>query len=895
MTTKNLGTLVSGYLNPDGRNWETIGFQAGKPVLDKELNLSQDVDIGSAQMAVKLALPSGWLTTGFLETSDTTPEIYTALATANALKIPDQKAVVNGWPILVQHTNSNTGAGQTENLLDLGASPSGAGVTRTDLVVLEVWRKLVAPSPSVDGKSPMARIWLNGNVKLGATDDATLNLADDILDTSVGSETTKRVQIQYRLRVIQGVDLFSYPYGLDDPVVTARSTPAAAALPDGNATTWPYVNQSANGDPGLWIAGDGNPTNTLATVDGYMYAIPLMAVFRRNDTAFDRNTNHNGGVASPGPSDRPDGYFYDIIEARDIADLRMAVSPTGWDYAELGEKFFTYLLDNNLKTDWLLTGIGAGSVGHTVLWADEIGVLPGDGVITGDTPGAEFIGQFDCTRRYISDRPTEEILTFMVTPGDPAHPGPVWAPGSVITITPTAIAQYPFTPAFIGNFMARAPTGTKILDVIRCAIRSSGLVPPQTGVDVGITLQALTSDPWPIASITGLGTYPVTPIVITLAGPAPTPTPPAPAITNEPMYIELLVAYPPGSGLTKTPTADWGAASISCNNIGSLPVIAPVSYNGGAFSYQFNYSHRELLLEYETTLQTYVAAWYCNSGAPFAPIIRLPERASSIAAGRKNGVPIGVSALYDDGRDVECMGVAMLPGDVIEIDYYAKRAIPQSGVQFTLYYEARAAQTTRESLLGTTQTLVPRWISPNVYAINCGSGTAGSDISGPGWMDEAYPFPYAYVQLGGLTGAYSADHHLHGLSEVFINGFSSASGYIKLPAYIPYTPNPQEVTFQRLVGEVDAEGRSYFSGVPTAVYQPGAWATPFTAMKSHRNMTPTVMELTTDSILGPKGMLVGIMLVRNDYYGSIENNVAWDVNTTFSLFRLPGYPLNRKV
>ena len=84
------------------------------------------------------------------------------------------------------------------------------------------------------------------------------------------------------------------------------------------ATLFPYTSQSAAGDPGLWRAGDGVPTNTLGTVDGYMYALPLMAVVRRNTAAFDRNSNHNGGVASPGPSDRPDGLFYDIVDARDI-------------------------------------------------------------------------------------------------------------------------------------------------------------------------------------------------------------------------------------------------------------------------------------------------------------------------------------------------------------------------------------------------------------------------------------------------------------------------------------------------------------------------------------------------------------------------------------------------
>ena len=252
MTTKNLGAGVSGYLDIEGRNFETAVYQASKPVLDKELNLTQDVSQYKDMRLRRRAFPSGWLMSDSLATSDMTAAIYTASATANELEIPqDLYAYVNGWLIRIGSTNATS-----TNLLDLGAGPAGAGAQRTDIVILEVWRKLLSASPDTDGKSPSARIWWFGNVKIDAADDLTLNFADDILDATLGSESTKRVQIQYRLRVVQGIDLFAYPHGIDDPALFAYSVPPAAATPDGNVTAFNYVNQSSAGDPGLWRAGD---------------------------------------------------------------------------------------------------------------------------------------------------------------------------------------------------------------------------------------------------------------------------------------------------------------------------------------------------------------------------------------------------------------------------------------------------------------------------------------------------------------------------------------------------------------------------------------------------------------------------------------------------------------
>ncbi|MCB1713496.1 MAG: hypothetical protein KDH96_13815, partial [Candidatus Riesia sp.] len=145
-----------------------------------------------------------------------------------------------------------------------------------------------------------------------------------LIDPSYALESNARIQIQYRLRIIENVNLSTYADGLDDPSVVAYTTSDfGGAGADGSATVRTFA-KSAD-DPGLWIAGNGDSTDAtlFGSVDGYMYATPVCAITRRNSTAFDRATNMNGGVTiASGTSDRPDGLFYDQIVADDILDLR---------------------------------------------------------------------------------------------------------------------------------------------------------------------------------------------------------------------------------------------------------------------------------------------------------------------------------------------------------------------------------------------------------------------------------------------------------------------------------------------------------------------------------------------------------------------------------------------
>ena len=857
MGSKNFGPGVSGYLDPADRSWSLPVFQAGKPILDKELNLNTDIVSSVEQGLTTVLLPSGFVSGDFLNTTQWSDALVIGSAVADQLKIQPLRAVVNGWFVNLANTLSADGT----NILDLGAGPVGAGTKRTDLVVLEVWLKLLSAAPSADGKSPLGRIWWNGNVKIDVAQDAILNFVDDILDGALAAESTKRVQIQYRLRVIPGVDVFSFPYGLDDPAVVANTVPAVAALPDGAATLFPYVNQSTANDSGLWRAGDGNPANALGTVDGYMYAIPVCAVFRRNTTAFDRNTNHNGGVASPGPSDRPDGLFSDIVDALSVADLRHGVDAS-WPLVEILQKNFNLLLDNNVQSEWTTTTIGGGVSGHTVLWADEIGVLPGDGITTGDTPGAEFIGEFDAARRSFSDRVIYETVTVQID-----APGGAWLPNAVVTIDPTALAIYPYA-AF--NWAAYNDAKVLFVDIV-----NADWIGP---------LGDYSGDALPyIASIEDLGSMPVTSVTLTMSPALPG------ALVAAPLIITLLVAYPAGLGLTKTPTSDWIEA-ITVNNPAQLPVAAPVSFSALAGSNGIDAPHREVHLQYETsTLLINIEA----DGAGVSSTVRLPERARSIVAVQRNAAPIlGAVSLDSTGRVFTFNNVLDFtnPGDDLRVEYVAIRPLPQNGEQLTIYYPSRAPQAARTALLGVTLTVIPRVVGQSLFMLSTGSGSPGI----------GYPFPTAYVQLGGVypstSTTFDGDHQLNALSEVSVSEFSAETGQLHLPVFVPCVPNSQSLTFKRAPGDVDIEGRSFFKEVPSG-YVPNSYGQGLSDSKRHRNALPMLAELAVDSALGRKGQLVLLLLLREALFDS-DNFVAFDsdlaVNTTSAaVFRIKGALFNR--
>lgn len=315
------GNGVSRVISPLQGAYAGIIWQRNRPPLDADLNLATQMAKDWDQAIVARGVPSGFLgnETNLLQ------EFVTHPNWSNWFRFGRQRsgetgnmmwAAVNGWLVPVTGTRLGTPPGNpnnsdTWNKIALDPPPTNAGDLRADFVFLEVWRARIAPAPSGVNKPAASSIYRYGNVEGGAS-----YLADDILDASLGSESTQRVQLQYRIRVVKGlIGLASSPDGFDSTAVKAKG--AFDALNPETATTYSFANmrQELN-DPGLWRAGDGTQ-NALGSVDGYVYAIPICVVFRRNGvvwTGDSTSINLNGGLnRNPNAVDRTGVATFDSV------------------------------------------------------------------------------------------------------------------------------------------------------------------------------------------------------------------------------------------------------------------------------------------------------------------------------------------------------------------------------------------------------------------------------------------------------------------------------------------------------------------------------------------------------------------------------------------------------
>lgn len=406
---------VSRTLQPGDRSFDTVLWQQGKPPLDSELNLQSDLLSEKIKTYIESQYQSGF--------NDLTSFIFDS-SWSNSFGMSKCVAFVNGWQILV-----NTFGNERINL---SAPFVGNGAHRWDFVFLEVWKTILTEG-ELDNKPSATTIYKNGN----AQDTITL-LPDDILDTVVGLETTKRVQIQYRIRIQEDVaEPNKQNSNIFDSSTFARGGALIAVDP------YTFTNQgSATGDYGLWKAGNGDNASRaqLNTVDGFVYAIPVAFVFRRAqapyiDEDIDGRFASNVSIAS-GTSDRIDGLFYDSVDETDVIDLRHVVVSRQIDLNSLLKKSVQDLLTgNNLNRTPIDIKYEAASdvaiTGYTILngadvcdgvrsvWSDLIST------ITSHTVRLN-VGDVDTNRDYYTNRASGnwqigDVITIKVPNGSPAN------------------------------------------------------------------------------------------------------------------------------------------------------------------------------------------------------------------------------------------------------------------------------------------------------------------------------------------------------------------------------------------------------------------------------------------------------------------------------------------
>ncbi len=287
---ENFKDGVSRVLEIANRNFSNLIWQEGKPPLDSELNFMGQISWEALSEMIRSQTHSGFL----LDPTRAEEDFVFYDQSTNYFEINRNAdnpliALVNGWVIPVLGTKTDDGVSNAINLPEPPTSDS-----QTNIIFLEVWRAVIDADDSTN-KPSANKIFPYGNVDFTAT---TLDLDDELKDPTLGFETTKRVQVQYRLRVQNaGVDLIHEIEALSDGDIVAQGAQNSPVL------GYPFMNQSDNGDVGLWRAGNGdtNSQTDLGTVDGYVYAVPLCAVFRRNSSRYQAVStgapNHHGSIS----------------------------------------------------------------------------------------------------------------------------------------------------------------------------------------------------------------------------------------------------------------------------------------------------------------------------------------------------------------------------------------------------------------------------------------------------------------------------------------------------------------------------------------------------------------------------------------------------------------------
>lgn len=857
MAFKDLGPDVSqspedlstgGQFSGEDRAYESVVIQEGKPVIDWEMNLRSEVDTDYGfQRANQRFVPSGWLIGDFLETSDglgSYVPLTPIVGNENQINILSATLNVNGWSLKFEFSETST-----IDLNELNLPTPPAGGSRTDLVVLEVWRALIAPVSSVANKSPTGLILRHGNVK--ALDPE--NLTDDLLDPNFAQESTKRVQIQYRYRVIEGVDMDTFPDGLDDPTVVANTVsdftgPGA----DGAVTVLTY--SPVSDDAGLWRAGAGDSTDAgiLGTIDGRIYAIPVCAVFRRNTTAFDRDTNLNGGVLIvSGTSDRPDGLFSDQIVIEDVRDLRKTVI---WDAPEALQKGSQQLLDNTLDTQHETI---AGAAGTAITAKEDIGL-------------GGHIDDSDQVRIRFSDRAIAERIV--------ARIDIVGAVASVvIPLTAVPIAQAATLISI--DVDTNSPAGTRFTAVNE--VRRIDFAGPPVS-DLPVSFGAGAGDIDSIIIVAGS-------ITIAFA---------IDSLPNISLFIDITIEYPPDFGIGRnvleefqvwTPTPAALPAWVDASQYTTDPVPSDATRSElSTARWDIDRLHREASISLITTTQTYAVPAIDDF------TVKIPERIDSLVLINGGAVPIGTVFTFNDSyTTITIGGGGVAFPSTVTVEYVAIRALPVTAGapidSYQIFYRTRAIQSVSVPTGDVTLELIPRYVINELAIISVGSGSP----------DDSFPFtdPSSQISVSSHPIIDFPEARLDSPATVGITGFASNTGFLQPPTIVPYVPNPAQVTLERMGVDdsADSEGRNYWSRGVSTFYLPSAFTYPLQIPTRHKNALFTIMEVKADSsTIARKGTYFLVVFSKwNELVMDNEVTMLADPSDSgVSVYRLRGNPLN---
>lgn len=292
-----VSTGVSRKLSPGNRNFSMVMFQQAKPILDSEVNLAQQIQNSLRADHIRQTLSDGFLALN---------ANFGITNVKNCIRLNEAVANMHGWLI---HMN---GANRSDTKSDIVFSAAPNSGTREDLAFVEIFFESVAPTGSREDDDE--NVYKYGGLQSGT-------LTNDLLDNVAGAETSRRVQLRWNIRTVADVNFTTYPDGVND---NSRVKARGGAPADSNYSFTKLAD-------GVYRAGDGSNAACVGMncIDGYVYALPLYKVRRRNQTAYNADDNPQGAPAYgvSGAAQRPDGLFHDVISPADVTLIYPVAAP----------------------------------------------------------------------------------------------------------------------------------------------------------------------------------------------------------------------------------------------------------------------------------------------------------------------------------------------------------------------------------------------------------------------------------------------------------------------------------------------------------------------------------------------------------------------------------------
>jgi hypothetical protein len=248
-----------GYIDVQGKSWDSVVFQQSKSILDFDLNVMQRILQESIAQLTRSLFISGFTSNTAITTSG-----------SNVL-LPDSKVNFFGTTARIADPSG------TDQRITIDCSGwTGTSVSNQVFLWLELWFQEIAPAlvaEPFDGLSSLenklSTVYQYGNDPItGGT-----ILTNELKDTGFGAETTRRVQVRWRIRQTPGItSTTTYPKGFVNADASAsnsivwaqggRKSCVISGYTSGNTLTITSVTSGYIMN-GMKITGNGFTTATI--------------------------------------------------------------------------------------------------------------------------------------------------------------------------------------------------------------------------------------------------------------------------------------------------------------------------------------------------------------------------------------------------------------------------------------------------------------------------------------------------------------------------------------------------------------------------------------------------------------------------------------------------------